>query len=68
MMDSTPSRDGRPFLSFLPPARWLAEYRAAWLPADADGLGEKVGSLDRVVTLDSLLGGERSQRRSQQHS
>jgi sulfate permease, SulP family len=24
----------------------------------ADGLGEKVGRLDRVVTLDSVLGGE----------
>jgi sulfate permease, SulP family len=23
------------WLSLLPPARWLAEYRAAWLPADA---------------------------------
>jgi sulfate permease, SulP family len=35
MMGSTRSRDGRSFLSVLPPARWLAEYRAAWLPADA---------------------------------
>jgi len=33
--DSTRSRTGPTWLSLLPPARWLAEYRAAWLPADA---------------------------------
>ena len=35
MKDSTRSRTGQTWLSLLPPARWLAEYRAAWLPADA---------------------------------
>src|SRR5262245_15445646 len=35
MKDSTRSRTGPTWLSFVPPARWLAEYRAAWLPADA---------------------------------
>jgi SulP family sulfate permease len=29
----------------------------------ADGMGEKAGGLDRVVTLDSLLESERSQCR-----
>src|SRR3981189_2768092 len=28
-------RSGRAWLSRPPPARWLAEYRAAWLPGDA---------------------------------
>src|SRR5262249_36535991 len=28
-------RTGPAWLRFLPPANWLAEYRAAWLPADA---------------------------------
>jgi hypothetical protein len=31
-------------------------------------LGEKVEGLDRPATIDSLLGRERGQRRSQQHS
>jgi sulfate permease, SulP family len=35
MKDSTRSRPGLTWVSLLPPARWLAEYRAAWLPADA---------------------------------
>jgi high affinity sulfate transporter 1 len=35
MKDSTRSRTGPTWLSLVPPARWLAEYRAAWLPADA---------------------------------
>src|SRR5262245_10777975 len=35
MKDSTQSRSGPTWLSFVPPARWLAEYRATWLPADA---------------------------------
>src|SRR5258707_4883263 len=33
MKDSTTSGDGA--MWGLPPARWLAEYRAAWLPGDA---------------------------------
>jgi high affinity sulfate transporter 1 len=35
MKDSTRSRTGPAWLSLVPPARWLAEYRAARLPADA---------------------------------
>src|SRR6266403_1232660 len=35
MTDSTGRRNGPAWLSRLPPARWLAEYRAAWLPHDA---------------------------------
>jgi SulP family sulfate permease len=35
MNGSTPARTGPRWLAFLPPARWLREYRAAWLPADA---------------------------------
>jgi high affinity sulfate transporter 1 len=35
MKDSTRSRPGLTWVSLLPPARWLAEYRAARLPADA---------------------------------
>jgi sulfate permease, SulP family len=35
MKDSTRSWSGPTWLSLLPPARWLTEYRAAWLPADA---------------------------------
>jgi sulfate permease, SulP family len=35
MKNSTESRNGPTWLSFVPPARWLAQYRAAWLPADA---------------------------------
>src|SRR5712672_3597179 len=35
MTDSTGRRNGPAWLSRLPPARWLAEYRAAWLPGDA---------------------------------
>src|SRR5499425_596201 len=35
MKDSTRSRSGRTWLSLLPPARWLTEYRAAWLASDA---------------------------------
>ena len=35
MKDSTQSRTGPTWLSFVPPARWLAQYRASWLPADA---------------------------------
>src|SRR5499425_2763317 len=34
MKDSTRSRSGRTWLSLLPPARWLTEYRAAWLASD----------------------------------
>jgi sulfate permease, SulP family len=34
MKDSTKPRNRPRWLSFLPPARWLADYRAAWLPAD----------------------------------
>jgi sulfate permease, SulP family len=35
MKDSTTLRSRPGWLSLLPPARWLPEYRAAWLPADA---------------------------------
>jgi sulfate permease, SulP family len=35
MKDSTQTRNALTWLAFVPPARWLAEYRAAWLPADA---------------------------------
>jgi SulP family sulfate permease len=35
MKNSTGSRHAPTWLSFVPPARWLAQYRAAWLPADA---------------------------------
>ncbi len=35
MKDLTQSRNVSTWLSFVPPARWLADYRAAWLPADA---------------------------------
>lgn len=31
----TKPRKAPTWLSFVPPARWLAQYRAAWLPADA---------------------------------
>src|SRR3979411_529720 len=34
MTVSTGRRDGPAWLSRLPPARWLTEYRAAWLPGD----------------------------------
>src|SRR6267142_4091979 len=34
MTDSTGRRNGPAWLSRLPPARWLAEYRAAWLLGD----------------------------------
>ena len=34
MKDATEPRNGPIWLSFLPPARWLAQYHAAWLPAD----------------------------------
>ncbi len=34
MKDSTNSRSGPTWLRRVPPARWLAEYRAAWLPGD----------------------------------
>ena len=35
MMDSTDRLSRPTWLSHFPPARWLAEYRAAWLPSDA---------------------------------
>ena len=35
MKGSTQTRNALTWLAFVPPARWLAEYRAAWLPADA---------------------------------
>src|SRR2546427_375549 len=35
MKDSTQTRNVPTWLAFVPPARWLADYRAAWLPADA---------------------------------
>jgi SulP family sulfate permease len=35
MKDSAESRNRPAWLSLVPPARWLAEYHAAWLPADA---------------------------------
>ena len=34
MTGSTGHRNGPAWLSRLPPVRWLAEYRAAWLPGD----------------------------------
>jgi high affinity sulfate transporter 1 len=34
MTGSTGRRNGPARLSYLPPVRWLAEYRAAWLPGD----------------------------------
>jgi high affinity sulfate transporter 1 len=34
MKDLSDHRSGRPWLRHVPPARWLAEYRAAWLPGD----------------------------------
>ena len=34
MTGSTGRRNGPAWLSYLPPVRWLAEYRAAWLPGD----------------------------------
>ena len=35
MKDATETRNGATWLSLVPPARWLAQYRAVWLPADA---------------------------------
>jgi SulP family sulfate permease len=35
MKESTQSRHAPGWLPFVPPARWLARYRVAWLPADA---------------------------------
>jgi high affinity sulfate transporter 1 len=35
MTGSTDHRNGWGWLSRLPPVRWLAEYRSAWLPGDA---------------------------------
>src|SRR3981189_2439585 len=35
MTGSTGRRNGPAWLSRLPPVRWLAEYRAAWVPGDA---------------------------------
>jgi sulfate permease, SulP family len=35
MKDATERRNGATWLSLVPPARWLAQYRAVWLPADA---------------------------------
>jgi SulP family sulfate permease len=34
MADSTEHQETATWLWWLPPARWLAEYRAAWLPSD----------------------------------
>lgn len=34
MKDSSDHRSGRTWLRHVPPARWLAEYRATWLPGD----------------------------------
>ena len=34
MADSTEHQQGTNWLWWFPPARWLAEYRAAWLPGD----------------------------------
>src|SRR5512135_610575 len=34
MTDSTEHREGTSWLWWFPPARWLADYRAAWLPDD----------------------------------
>jgi SulP family sulfate permease len=35
MIDSIDNRPWPAWLSYFPPARWLTEYRAAWLPSDA---------------------------------
>jgi high affinity sulfate transporter 1 len=35
MINSTANRPWPAWLSYFPPARWLTEYRAAWLPSDA---------------------------------
>ena len=35
MINSTDNRPWPAWLSYFPPARWLAEYRAAWLLSDA---------------------------------
>src|SRR5579872_4279104 len=35
MADSTDHQDGMKWLWWFPPARWITEYRAAWLPGDA---------------------------------
>ena len=35
MINSTDHQPRSAWLSYFPPARWLAEYRAAWLPGDA---------------------------------
>jgi high affinity sulfate transporter 1 len=35
MTNATAPRDRPTWLSFVPPTRWLAQYRASWLPADA---------------------------------
>jgi MFS superfamily sulfate permease-like transporter len=35
MINSTDNRPWPASLSYFPPARWLTEYRAAWLPSDA---------------------------------
>jgi high affinity sulfate transporter 1 len=35
MINSTDTRPWPAWLSYFPPARWLTEYRAAWLPSDA---------------------------------
>jgi high affinity sulfate transporter 1 len=35
MEDLTQTRNATTWLAFVPPVRWLADYRAAWLPADA---------------------------------
>jgi len=34
MADSTEHRRATTWLWWFPPVRWLAEYRAAWLPGD----------------------------------
>src|SRR5437773_6470586 len=34
MADSTDSQQGTTWLWWFPAARWLADYRAAWLPSD----------------------------------
>ena len=34
MSETTKNEGGTGWLSWFPPARWLAEYRAAWLPGD----------------------------------
>ena len=51
MKESTQSQHAHGWLSFLPPARWLAQYRAAWLPADVlAGVGELAVELKFHVT------------------